>query len=201
MCDKYLGVQHRLQNGNIGRLQLGWPFISILAVLLMLLSLASSKPPSNIGKQHVPCACLCFCCMRYLSLWAPNHVDSSTAAWHHEDMDVQDNPEARAALQKLLQGSIQCIEFTGQQILIDQPRAGLAYMAGSFNPLHDGHRFVEGASCAPQTLCPFDDRATCKGIACIFTSRTSFAKKTSRPCPPHSVTAVMWSQLVNHSKG
>ncbi|KAK9837625.1 hypothetical protein WJX74_001654 [Apatococcus lobatus] len=60
--------------------------------------------------------------------------------------DLQDNPEAQVALQKLLEGSIQCIEFSGDQVLIDQPRAGLAYLAGSFNPLHNGHRDMLAAA-------------------------------------------------------
>ncbi|KAK9856840.1 hypothetical protein WJX84_011829 [Apatococcus fuscideae] len=58
----------------------------------------------------------------------------------------EQGPEAKEALQKLLQGSIRCVEFMEGRMLVDQPRPGLAYLPGSFNPLHNGHRDMMAAA-------------------------------------------------------
>ena len=43
-------------------------------------------------------------------------------------------------VEALLEGKVQTVEFSGGNVVVDAPRAGRVYMAGSFNPLHDGHR-------------------------------------------------------------
>ena len=53
---------------------------------------------------------------------------------------MQEGSEAQEALQSLLQGTVQCVEFSEGKMLVDQPRSQRAYLAGSFNPMHDGHR-------------------------------------------------------------
>lgn len=53
----------------------------------------------------------------------------------HSSMD------AKVALEGLLQGSVRAVEFAGGQTTVDAPRRRRVYLPGSFNPLHDGHRF------------------------------------------------------------
>ncbi len=55
-------------------------------------------------------------------------------------LELQERSEAKEVLQKLLDGSVRCVEFTNNRMLVDQPRSQMAYLPGSFNPLHDGHR-------------------------------------------------------------
>lgn len=40
----------------------------------------------------------------------------------------------------LIKGSIQCVEFVGDQYVVDAPRRGALILPGSFNPLHEGHK-------------------------------------------------------------
>ena len=44
-------------------------------------------------------------------------------------------------LQALLDGTVRSVEFSGGQVIVDAPRRGRVYLPGSFNPLHDGHRY------------------------------------------------------------
>ena len=46
-------------------------------------------------------------------------------------------------LQALLDGTVRSVEFAGGQVVVDAPRRGRVYLPGSFNPLHDGHRYWE----------------------------------------------------------
>ena len=46
----------------------------------------------------------------------------------------------------LLEGKVQTVEFSNGNVVIDAPRSGRVYMAGSFNPLHDGHRGMLAAA-------------------------------------------------------
>lgn len=46
----------------------------------------------------------------------------------------------------LLEGKVQTVEFSNGSVVIDAPRPGRVYMAGSFNPLHDGHRGMLAAA-------------------------------------------------------
>ena len=44
------------------------------------------------------------------------------------------------AIQCLLDGKVNCIEFAKGHVLGNAPRSKRVYLPGSFNPLHDGHR-------------------------------------------------------------
>jgi hypothetical protein len=48
--------------------------------------------------------------------------------------------EPRDALEALLAGDADAVEFSGGRVLVDASRGGRVYLPGSFNPLHDGHR-------------------------------------------------------------
>ena len=43
-------------------------------------------------------------------------------------------------LQDLLDGRARSVEYSGGQVIVDAPRRGRAYLPGSFNPLHEGHK-------------------------------------------------------------
>lgn len=45
-------------------------------------------------------------------------------------------------LQALLDGQLRTVEFAGGQVVVDAPRRRRVYLPGSFNPLHDGHRWT-----------------------------------------------------------
>jgi hypothetical protein len=51
--------------------------------------------------------------------------------------------EQSAAIDALLAGEASCVEVSGpadaRQVVVSAPRAGVAILPGSFNPLHDGH--------------------------------------------------------------
>lgn len=46
----------------------------------------------------------------------------------------------------LLEGRIQTVEYSSGNVVVDAARAGRVYMAGSFNPLHEGHRGMLAAA-------------------------------------------------------
>lgn len=46
----------------------------------------------------------------------------------------------------LLEGKAQTVEFSNGNVVVDAPRSGRVYMAGSFNPLHEGHRGMLAAA-------------------------------------------------------
>ena len=54
--------------------------------------------------------------------------------------------EVADPLKALLEGKVQTVEFSNGNVVIDAPRSGRVYMAGSFNPLHDGHRGMLAAA-------------------------------------------------------
>ena len=59
------------------------------------------------------------------------------------DRGIQDEHTREAirmeAIRKLLDGSVQTVEFSGGHVFLDAPRRNRIYLPGSFNPLHDGH--------------------------------------------------------------
>ena len=54
--------------------------------------------------------------------------------------------EVADPVKALLEGKVQTVEFSNGNVVIDAPRSGRVYMAGSFNPLHDGHRGMLAAA-------------------------------------------------------
>lgn len=54
--------------------------------------------------------------------------------------------EVADPIQALLDGKVQTVEFSNGNVVVDAPRSGRVYMAGSFNPLHDGHRGMLAAA-------------------------------------------------------
>ena len=58
----------------------------------------------------------------------------------------EDRSETADPIQALLDGKIQSVEYSNGSVIIDAPRAGRVYMAGSFNPLHEGHRGMLAAA-------------------------------------------------------
>lgn len=44
-------------------------------------------------------------------------------------------------LEALLEGRVGSVEFSGGQVICDAARRNRVYLPGSFNPLHDGHRW------------------------------------------------------------
>eukprot|EP00192_Tetraselmis_astigmatica_P012783 CAMPEP_0117683236 /NCGR_PEP_ID=MMETSP0804-20121206/20250_1 /TAXON_ID=1074897 /ORGANISM="Tetraselmis astigmatica, Strain CCMP880" /LENGTH=416 /DNA_ID=CAMNT_0005493731 /DNA_START=199 /DNA_END=1449 /DNA_ORIENTATION=- len=63
-----------------------------------------------------------------------------------EELQVQ-KLEEEGPLEQLLAGKVKTVEYSGGRVLIDSPRPGLAYMSGSFNPLHEGHEKVLSTAC------------------------------------------------------
>lgn len=53
-------------------------------------------------------------------------------------------------LEALLQGKVKTVEYSNGQLIVDAPRRGRVYMAGSFNPLHKGHRGMLAAALQTQ---------------------------------------------------
>ena len=47
-------------------------------------------------------------------------------------------------LEALHQGKIRSVEFSGGHVICDAPRGNRVYLPGSFNPLHDGHKYTSG---------------------------------------------------------
>ncbi|GMH41182.1 hypothetical protein BSKO_09092 [Bryopsis sp. KO-2023] len=59
-----------------------------------------------------------------------------------EEIECSSRPQSRdvgEAIDGLLHGTVDCVEFCGDEVVVDAPRARRAYLSGSFNPLHDGH--------------------------------------------------------------
>lgn len=46
----------------------------------------------------------------------------------------------------LLKGDAHTVEYSNGNVIVDAPRGGRIYMAGSFNPLHEGHRGMLAAA-------------------------------------------------------
>ncbi len=49
-------------------------------------------------------------------------------------------------VEELLKGNIQTVEYSNGNVIVNAPRGGKVYMAGSFNPLHEGHRGMLAAA-------------------------------------------------------
>lgn len=58
--------------------------------------------------------------------------------------------ELEDPLEALLQGKVKTVEYSNGQVIVDAPRRGRVYMAGSFNPLHQGHRGMLAAALQTQ---------------------------------------------------
>lgn len=56
-------------------------------------------------------------------------------------------------LAALAEGRVKSVEISGGHVVCDAPRRGRVYLPGSFNPLHDGHRYLPpfGASALSDT--------------------------------------------------
>lgn len=54
--------------------------------------------------------------------------------------------EVTDPIKALLEGKVRTVEFSNGNVIVDAPRSGRVYMAGSFNPLHDGHRGMLAAA-------------------------------------------------------
>lgn len=59
-----------------------------------------------------------------------------------DDLQESVMPAPLDPLEELLSGRVSCVEFSGGRVFVDAPRPGRVYLPGSFNPLHDGHRWV-----------------------------------------------------------
>ena len=53
-------------------------------------------------------------------------------------------------LEALIQGKVKTVEYSNGQVIVDAPRHGRVFMAGSFNPLHKGHRGMLAAALQTQ---------------------------------------------------
>lgn len=67
------------------------------------------------------------------------HVTTWACTQRHVQMEetVIDTP-----LHELLNGRVDCVEFSGGHVYVDAPRGGMVYLPGSFNPFHQGHRYA-----------------------------------------------------------
>lgn len=54
--------------------------------------------------------------------------------------------EVTDPISELLKGNVQTVEYSNGNVIVDAPRGGRVYMAGSFNPLHEGHRGMLAAA-------------------------------------------------------
>lgn len=68
----------------------------------------------------------------------------------HESHHPAEDP-----LERLLRGDVRCVEYCGQEVVVDAPRRRRVYLPGSFNPLHDGAagRGAVQPVCAPWAGC------------------------------------------------
>lgn len=69
--------------------------------------------------------------------------------------------EAGDPLEALMAGTVRSVEFSGGQVVLDAPRAGLVYLPGSFNPLHDGHKCEVAPSPAAATRKSLNSNQAC----------------------------------------
>ncbi len=51
-------------------------------------------------------------------------------------------------LQRLLAGEVRCVEYCGDEVVVDAPRRRRVYLPGSFNPLHEGEGWPRRYTCA-----------------------------------------------------
>lgn len=62
-----------------------------------------------------------------------------------EKVEVESKPWGDA-ITDLLDGKIDCVEFCGDNIVVNAPRHQRAVLPGSFNPVHEGHRGMLAAA-------------------------------------------------------
>ncbi|DBA84041.1 TPA: hypothetical protein ACH3X1_006523 [Trebouxia sp. C0004] len=58
----------------------------------------------------------------------------------------EETSEIADPISVLLKGDVQSVEYSSGNVVVDAPRGGRVYMAGSFNPLHEGHRGMLAAA-------------------------------------------------------
>lgn len=58
----------------------------------------------------------------------------------------EETTEIADPINGLLKGDVQTVEYSNGNVVVDAPRGGRVYMAGSFNPLHEGHRGMLAAA-------------------------------------------------------
>ena len=49
-------------------------------------------------------------------------------------------------VEELLAGRVRTVEYSNGNVIVDARRGGKVYMAGSFNPLHEGHKGMLAAA-------------------------------------------------------
>ncbi|KAL0028740.1 hypothetical protein WJX79_003641 [Trebouxia sp. C0005] len=62
----------------------------------------------------------------------------------------EETTEIADPIDALLKGDVQTVEYSNGNVVVDAPRGGKVYMAGSFNPLHEGHRGMLAAALTAQ---------------------------------------------------
>lgn len=58
----------------------------------------------------------------------------------------EDFTEIADPIAELLKGNIETVEYSNGNVIVNAPRGAKVYMAGSFNPLHEGHRGMLAAA-------------------------------------------------------
>ncbi len=58
----------------------------------------------------------------------------------------EETTEIADPISALLKGNVHTVEYSNGNVIVDAPRGGRVYMAGSFNPLHEGHRGMLAAA-------------------------------------------------------
>jgi len=62
----------------------------------------------------------------------------------------EETTEVADPISALLEGDVHTVEYSNGNVIVDAPRGGRVYMAGSFNPLHEGHRGMLAAALTAQ---------------------------------------------------
>lgn len=62
----------------------------------------------------------------------------------------EDFTEIADPIAELLKGNIETVEYSNGNVIVNAPRGAKVYMAGSFNPLHEGHRGMLAAALKPR---------------------------------------------------
>ena len=78
------------------------------------------------------------------------HLQSATEAhWPDPAMltlllmcTQEEQQPAPDLIEDLLADRVRSVEYAGGHTVVDAPRGGRVYLPGSFNPLHDGHRYA-----------------------------------------------------------
>ena len=65
---------------------------------------------------------------------------------HRQCLLQMNTTEIADPVEELLKGRVRTVEYSNGNVVVDAPRSGKVYMAGSFNPLHEGHRGMLAAA-------------------------------------------------------